>query len=53
MFSEGGDFAPAEVKMFQRRLKEESKRIGVTEESIYSELEMLESRSLKEVCRAS
>lgn len=49
LFSEGGDFAPQEVKMFQQRLKKESKHISVTEESIYSELEVFESSSLQEV----
>lgn len=48
LFSEGGDFAPQEVKLFQRRLKEESKQISVTEESIYSELEAFESSSLQQ-----
>lgn len=51
LFSEGGDFAPQEVKLFQRRLKEESKQISVTEESIYSELEAFESSSLQRVPR--
>lgn len=49
LFSEGGDFAPQEVKLFQRRLKEETKQISVTEESIYSELEVFESKSLQQV----
>lgn len=53
LFSEGGDFAPREVKVFQRRLKEETKEISVTEESIYSELEAFGSRSLQQVKEAS
>ncbi|KAM4578371.1 coiled-coil domain-containing protein 180 [Fundulus diaphanus] len=53
MFSEGGDFAPQEVKMFQRRLKEETQRISATEESIYSELKFFESRSLEQVRKAA
>ncbi|XP_040897839.1 coiled-coil domain-containing protein 180 [Toxotes jaculatrix] len=52
-FSEGGEFAPQEVKMFQMRLKEETKRISVTEESICSELDVFESRSLQQVKEAS
>ncbi|XP_029295799.1 coiled-coil domain-containing protein 180-like isoform X2 [Cottoperca gobio] len=48
LFSEGGDFAPQEVKLFQKRLKEESKQISVTEESIYCELEGFESQSLQQ-----
>ncbi|XP_036000630.1 coiled-coil domain-containing protein 180-like isoform X1 [Fundulus heteroclitus] len=53
MFSEGGDFAPQEVKMFQRRLTEETQRISATEESIYSELELFESKSLQQVRKAA
>ncbi|XP_039979107.1 coiled-coil domain-containing protein 180 [Xiphias gladius] len=53
LFSEGGDFALQEVKMFQRRLKEETKQISVTEESIYSELEAFESKSLQQVKEVS
>ncbi|XP_070819924.1 coiled-coil domain-containing protein 180-like [Chaetodon trifascialis] len=53
LFSEGGDFGPQEVKSFQRRLKEETKRISVTEESIYSQLEEFESSSLQQVKEAS
>lgn len=49
LFSEGGDFAPQELKMFQRRVREETKRISTTEESIYSALEAFESRSLQKV----
>ncbi|XP_056273872.1 coiled-coil domain-containing protein 180-like [Pseudoliparis swirei] len=49
LFSEGGGFAPQEVKLFQARLKEETKRIILTEDSIYSELEGFESKSLKQV----
>ncbi|XP_045890722.1 coiled-coil domain-containing protein 180 [Micropterus dolomieu] len=53
LFSEGGEFAPQEVKLFQRRLKEETKQISVTEEAIFSELEAFESRSLQQVKEAS
>ncbi|XP_037536764.1 coiled-coil domain-containing protein 180 [Nematolebias whitei] len=53
MFSEGGDFTPHEVKMFQKRLKEETKRVSGTVESIYAELELFESRSLQQVREAS
>ncbi|XP_039658387.1 coiled-coil domain-containing protein 180 isoform X2 [Perca fluviatilis] len=53
LFSEGGDFSPQEVKLFQRRLKEQTKQISMTEESIYSELEAYESKSLQQVKEAS
>ncbi|XP_063346409.1 coiled-coil domain-containing protein 180 [Pelmatolapia mariae] len=53
LFSEGGDFAPQELKMFQRRVREETKRISTTEESIYSALEAFESRSLQQVKEVS
>ncbi|XP_005940157.2 coiled-coil domain-containing protein 180 [Haplochromis burtoni] len=53
LFSEGGDFAPQELKMFQRRVREETKRISTTEESIYSALEAFESRSLQKVKEVS
>ncbi|KAM7390949.1 hypothetical protein PAMP_021676 [Pampus punctatissimus] len=53
LFSEGGDFAPQEVKVFQRRLKEETKQLSVTEESVYSQLEMFESNILQQVNEAS
>ncbi|KAL7392312.1 hypothetical protein ABVT39_022867 [Epinephelus coioides] len=53
LFSEGGDFAPQEVKQFQRRLKEETRQMRVTEESIFSELELFESQSLQQVKEAS
>uniref|UniRef100_UPI0037E93FDA coiled-coil domain-containing protein 180 n=1 Tax=Semicossyphus pulcher TaxID=241346 RepID=UPI0037E93FDA len=53
LFSEGGNFAPQEVKLFQRRLKEETKQISVAEASIYSELETFESKSLKQVKEVS
>lgn len=49
LFSEGGDFAPQELRMFQRRMREETKRIVVAEESIYSGLEAFESKSLQQV----
>ncbi|XP_068166935.1 coiled-coil domain-containing protein 180 [Antennarius striatus] len=53
LFSEGGDFSAQEVKMFQKTLKEETKQVGVTEQSIYADLEELESRSLQEVKETS
>lgn len=53
LFSEGGDFAPQEVRLFQRRLKEETKQLNVTEESIYSQLETFQSRSLQQVNEVS
>ncbi|XP_070690406.1 coiled-coil domain-containing protein 180 [Pempheris klunzingeri] len=53
LFSEGGDFALQEVKLFQRRLKEETKQISMTEETIYSELEAFESKSLQQVKEVS
>ncbi|KAM7415456.1 hypothetical protein PAMA_017796 [Pampus argenteus] len=53
LFSEGGDFAPQEVKVFQRRLKEETKQLSVTEESVYKQLEMFESNILQQVNEAS
>ncbi|XP_036955257.1 coiled-coil domain-containing protein 180 isoform X2 [Acanthopagrus latus] len=53
LFSEGGDFAPQELKLFQRMLKEETEQIHVTEESIYTELELFESTSLQQVKEAS
>lgn len=49
LFSEGGDFAPQELKTFQRRLKEQSKQINTTEQAIRSELEVFESKSLQQV----
>nr|XP_061835977.1 coiled-coil domain-containing protein 180-like isoform X4 [Nerophis lumbriciformis] len=49
LFSEGGDFTRTEVKIFQRHLKEESKRISVAEESVYADLHNLESKSLQQV----
>ncbi|XP_071328457.1 coiled-coil domain-containing protein 180 isoform X2 [Trachinotus anak] len=53
LFSEGGDFAPQEVKVFKRRLMEETKQISVTEESISSDLEAFESQSLQQVKEVS
>ncbi|XP_056231748.1 coiled-coil domain-containing protein 180 isoform X2 [Seriola aureovittata] len=53
LFSEGGDFSPHEVKVLKRRLMEETKHINVTEESICSELDRFESRSLQQVKEAS
>ncbi|XP_062273933.1 coiled-coil domain-containing protein 180, partial [Scomber scombrus] len=53
LFSEGGDFAPQEVRLFQRRLKEESKQLSVTEENIYIQLEAFQSLSLQQVNEVS
>ncbi|XP_069581651.1 coiled-coil domain-containing protein 180-like, partial [Brachyistius frenatus] len=53
LFSEGGDFSPQEVMAVQRRLKEDIKRISAAEESICSELQALQSRSLQQVKEAS
>ncbi|XP_034555407.1 coiled-coil domain-containing protein 180 isoform X2 [Notolabrus celidotus] len=53
LFSEGGDFSPQEVKMFQRKVKEKTKQIRVAEKSIYSELEGFESKSLLQVKEVS
>nr|XP_043900149.1 coiled-coil domain-containing protein 180-like [Solea senegalensis] len=49
LFNEGGEFAPQELKVCQRRLKEDTKRIKVTEQSIFSELEAFECKSLQQV----
>ncbi|KAK9523115.1 hypothetical protein VZT92_019535 [Zoarces viviparus] len=53
LFSEGGDVAPQELRLFQKRLKEETRQISVTEKSIYSELEGSESQSLQQLKEAS
>ncbi|XP_026177567.1 coiled-coil domain-containing protein 180 isoform X2 [Mastacembelus armatus] len=53
LFSEGGNFAPQEMKVLQGRLKEIIREITVTEESICSELEAFESKSLEQVKEAS
>ncbi|XP_041643155.1 coiled-coil domain-containing protein 180 isoform X2 [Cheilinus undulatus] len=53
LFSEGGNFAPREVKLFQRRLKVETKNIKVAEEAIYSELDVFGSKSLQQVKEVS
>ncbi|XP_077416883.1 glutamate receptor ionotropic, NMDA 1b isoform X4 [Vanacampus margaritifer] len=53
LFSEGGDYTRQEVKLFQRRLKEESKRISVTEESVYADLHNLQTKTLQQVKAAS
>ncbi|XP_077942648.1 coiled-coil domain-containing protein 180 isoform X1 [Gasterosteus aculeatus] len=53
LFREGGDFAPEELNSFQKKLKEETRRIRVTEESIYSELEEFESHNLKQLKETS
>ncbi|MEQ2274301.1 hypothetical protein XENORESO_018023 [Xenotaenia resolanae] len=53
MFSEGRNLAPQEDKMFRRRLKEETKQISATEKSIFSELELFESKSLQQVRKVS
>ncbi|KAL6115039.1 ccdc180 [Pungitius sinensis] len=52
LFSEG-DFAPEELDSFQKKLKEETRRIRVTEESIFSELKEFESHSLKQLKETS
>lgn len=49
LFSEGGDFAPQELKLFQRRLTEEAKQIVMKEEAFYSDMEEFESSSLQQV----
>ncbi|XP_078141532.1 coiled-coil domain-containing protein 180 [Centroberyx gerrardi] len=53
LFSEGGDFSPQEVDVFQKCLQEESRQIDVTEESIQSELEVSECSSLQQVKEVS
>ncbi|XP_061527216.1 LOW QUALITY PROTEIN: coiled-coil domain-containing protein 180 [Phycodurus eques] len=53
LFSEGGDYTRQEVKIFQRRLKEESKRISITEESVYTDLHNLQTKTLQQVKAAS
>ncbi|KAM9859409.1 coiled-coil domain-containing protein 180 [Aulostomus maculatus] len=53
LFSEGGDFATLEVKLFQKRLKEEIKRICMTEESVYNQLEHLQVKSLEKLKKES
>lgn len=49
LFSEGGDFAPQELRLVQRRLTEEAKQFAVREEAFYSEMEEFESSSLQQV----
>ncbi|KAM9700206.1 uncharacterized protein ccdc180 [Menidia menidia] len=53
MFSEGGDFAPQEVKLFQRRLRDTARRISLGKDSIHSELEAFEAWSIQQVEEAS
>ncbi|XP_057686946.1 coiled-coil domain-containing protein 180 [Corythoichthys intestinalis] len=53
LFSEGGDYTRHEVKVFQRRLKEESKRISMTEERVYNDLHNLQTKTLQQVKAAS
>lgn len=48
-FSEGGNFAPEEVKMLQRRLTEEIKLLSVSEENIYREQEQFQFTSFQQV----
>lgn len=48
-FSEGGNFAPEEVKMLQRRLTEEIKMLSVSEENIYREQEQFQFTSFQQV----
>lgn len=49
IFSEGGNFAPQEVKVFQRRLAEEIKMLRVSEENIYREQEEFQLTSFQQV----
>ncbi|XP_047448689.1 coiled-coil domain-containing protein 180 [Mugil cephalus] len=53
LFSEGGDFCPQEVRTFQRTLKDKTKQISGTEESVLSEMDTFESRSLQQVTETS
>ncbi|XP_074525783.1 coiled-coil domain-containing protein 180 [Halichoeres trimaculatus] len=53
LFSEGGDFNPREVKLFQKKLKEKTKQISAEEKSIYFELEVFESQNLLQVKEVS
>lgn len=48
-FSEGGDFAPQEVKVFQRQLTEEMKMLSVSEEKIFREQEGFQFTSFQQV----
>ncbi|RVE68722.1 hypothetical protein OJAV_G00094210 [Oryzias javanicus] len=49
MFSEGGDFAPEELRTIQMRIEKETKRISLTEKSILTELESFESKNFQQV----
>ncbi|XP_024131730.1 coiled-coil domain-containing protein 180 isoform X2 [Oryzias melastigma] len=49
MFSEGGDFAPEELRTIQTRIEKETKKISLTEKSILTELESFESKSFQQV----
>ncbi|XP_055083065.1 coiled-coil domain-containing protein 180 [Periophthalmus magnuspinnatus] len=49
LFSEGGDFTPHEIKMFQKRLKNEMKKINAEEESIHRQLEACHPRTLQQL----
>uniref|UniRef100_A0A3B3H3J9 DUF4455 domain-containing protein n=1 Tax=Oryzias latipes TaxID=8090 RepID=A0A3B3H3J9_ORYLA len=49
VFSEGGDFAPEELKTIQMRMKKETKMIRLTEKSILTELESFESRNFQQI----
>ncbi|XP_076010309.1 coiled-coil domain-containing protein 180-like [Genypterus blacodes] len=53
LFSEGGGFAREEVEVFHRRLKDDTKRISATEESILTDLMITESKSLQQVKEVS
>ncbi|XP_051492744.1 globoside alpha-1,3-N-acetylgalactosaminyltransferase 1 isoform X3 [Apus apus] len=48
LFSEGGNFSPEEVKLFSKRLQEESKSIGAFERSVKTDMEKMESRCLEQ-----
>ncbi|KAK7901570.1 hypothetical protein WMY93_018339 [Mugilogobius chulae] len=49
LFSEGGNFTSYEIKLFQKRLKKEMKKIILEEESIHDQLETCHSSSLQQV----
>ncbi|XP_071390835.1 coiled-coil domain-containing protein 180 [Centroberyx affinis] len=53
LFSEGGDFSPQEVEVYQKCLEEEVRQIDVTEESVQTELEASESSSFQQVKEVS
>ncbi|AWP07749.1 putative coiled-coil domain-containing protein 180 isoform 3 [Scophthalmus maximus] len=53
LFSEGGDFGPQELSMFQKKLRQQMKHVSVAEENMAAELEAFESHSLQQVKEAS